>query len=244
MSKEHTLYLYAPGRAFVAPYICRELPAWAVTVAGDGEPAPAGADFAVMLSGTEVYAAAEGELLDESTPIASDSPLAAAEARFAAACEAAGVRHAILRCANTVGTGMQGFVQSLARSIYRGTFLHFAGNDARLSAVHAVDVAAAVRCLAEAPGAPDSPLNITDGADPSLTDLADALAARMNGKHISTLSTGFQKWLGRILYGRELYRRYTTTLTFDGSALRRLTGLPPVTVTRYLRTHNYDESSL
>lgn len=241
------LLLYAPQREFVTPYIERALPDMRVLPIDVATP-PAtagGCDFAVMLSGTEIYDADEGDDLDETTPIRSSSSLAREEAAFLSLSKAAGLRHIVLRCANTVGTGMTMYMRSLAESIYRATFFHFAGNEARLSVIHTADIAAVVKVLADdtRAAADDAILNIA-GCNPTLHDLADALAWRMNQKHISTLSTAGQKWLGRLLYGRRKYRRYTTTLTFSDRRLRELTGTPAIDVVQYLHTHIYDEESL
>lgn len=240
-----TLELAAPGREFVIPYIARALQGSGVALASGGSPAA----MAVMLSGTEVYAARRGEALDETSPVDTAHPLARAEQDFARRCADSAMPAFILRCANTVGTGMTGYMQQLARSIYRGTFFHFAGNEARLSTVHATQLADMVRELATAPrekfaGAILKPLNVTDSCDHTLRDLADALAFRMDTKHISTLSTAGQKWLGRLIYGSDRHARYTSTLTFSSALAQELFDTPTTDTVHYLRTHTYDQDSL
>ena len=238
-----SLLIVAPGREFVLPYIERELPKAAITMLSPDELATGDVspEAAVMLSGTEVYAPTEGRMLDESTPVDAAHPLAKAEEVFTAFCKRKGLRPIILRCTNTVGTGMTGYMQQLVRSIYRGTFFHFAGNEAVLSTVHAAQIAANISSLLRHEGPLPSPINITDGAEHTLTDVANALAHRMNGKHISTLSTFGQKWLGRMLYGAERYGTYTRSLTFASTADLNLGTIDTVD---YLRTHIYDENSL
>lgn len=243
-----TLLIYAPGREFVVPYIERDLPGTTLRLlAGDElEHEDNSGAPAIMLSGTEIYKATQGTALDEDTPVDNTSPMAAAETAFTAFCNRKGAPPIVLRCANTVGTGMQGYVRRLAEAVYRGFFYHFADNDSRLSVVHACDVAAVVKALLTKPEAHGSglTLNVTDGEDPTLHNLVEALAFRMKQKRVSTLSTRWQQWACAILYGRARMQRLTSTLTFDGSRVRRLTGTEPVSVTEYLRNHIYDDSSL
>lgn len=253
MEKEiRNLLLFAPEHEFVAPYIERALGSgWSLSVvtaddiAGDsGEP-----DAAVMLSSTEIYKvdAAGAEDIDESAPILTDSSFAKAEDAFDAFCRKHGLRAIVLRCANTVGTGMTGFMRSLAEWVYRGWLFHFPGNQARISTVHAADVAQCVATLVGAGiDATSDPLilNVTDGVNPTIHDLCEAFAYRFDQKRISTLSTRPQQWIAAAIYGSRRMRRLTTTLTFDGSALRSLTGTKPLSVTEYLQTHVYDENSL
>lgn len=231
------LLLRAPGREFVRPYIEAQMPEWQVVETCERP------DAAVMLSGTEIYEPSEGEDLDEGTPVNENCPLAEAERRFADECRGAGMSVRILRCANTLGTGMTGYVRALAESIYRGAFFHFPDNEARLSVVHAADVARVVNTLVANDKAVGV-FNLTDESNPTLHDLAEAIAFRMNEKRISNASTFGQKWLAKLFYGAKRYRQYTTTLTFSGKAVRELVGVEPLVATEYLRTHVYDENSL
>lgn len=246
-----TLLLFAPGREFVAPYVMQALPDWDVVqltaqALADGS-LPA-ADAAVMLSSTDVYDVPQGgcDNFDESAPVKADSELLALEKTFAGRCSAAGVRYTVFRCANTVGTGMTGLPMKLAGWVYRGWLMHFPGNEARISAVHASDVAA---CVAAFAGLPDSGsngliINLTDGDNPTIHDFLEALAYRMNQKRISVLGTRPQQWIAAVLYGNRRMRLLTTTVTFRGDRARELLGVNPVKVTEYLTTHVYDNSSL
>ncbi|MDE6463428.1 MAG: hypothetical protein K2L16_02185 [Muribaculaceae bacterium] len=239
--EEPEVVIFAPQREFVLPYIERALEGSARCVA-HGERSDAA--LAIMLSGTEIYSADEGEMLGEDSATSADSEMAKAEETFLYA--NSGRRTVILRCANTVGTGMGGYMRSLAETIYRGVLFHFPDNTARLSVVHAAAVAEVCRAIVESPEklGDGKVFNLTDGEHPFFHDLVEALAFRMSNKRVSTLSTVGQKWLGRMLYGKRRYRRMTSTLTFDDSKLRGLIDVPAVSVTEYLRTHNYDENSL
>lgn len=239
------IILIDKGFEFIRPYVQAALPAGTIvhtTFAGEGA-----SDVAVMLSSTDIYSpGAEVVLAGETAPTAADSTWAAAERDFLASAKAAGLRAVILRCAPVVGTGMQGFVRNLASDIWRGIFFHFPGNETRVSVVHATDVAAVInRVYAGACGESTEPVvyNLTDGANPTLHDLAEALAFRMDEKRISNLSTRPQQMIARLLYGPK-YRLWTTERTFDGSAACRALDFTPTPVCEYLRTHVYDENSL
>lgn len=238
MKKELHLYVVAPERDFLLPYLQRAVPE-AVFV-----DSPTIADRCFMISSVDVYAADCGTLIDEKAAVDASSVWSCREAEFTDTCRAARKTAVILRAADIVGTGMTGWMRELAERIWKGTLLHFKGNEACVSVVHASDVAAAVAAAARLESNPEGCYNITDGDNPAFHDLVEALAFRMNNKHVSTLSTKGQLWLGRFFYGRRLYRRFTTTRTFDCSAFCRLTGFQPTAVVSYLRTHVYDESSL
>lgn len=151
----------------------------------------------------------------------------------------------VLKLPTVIGTGMTGFGQHLARSIWRGTFFHFPGNEMRLSVVHAVDVGRAVALLCTRPPHEGAEYTLTDGVDPTLHDLAEAIAYRLRNKRISNLSTRPQQWMGRIAYGRRRYEEYTTSRCVDGSAfVADYPEFVPTDVCTYLRTHVYDDSSL
>lgn len=225
---EPTVYIFAPEGDFLMPYIRRE-----IAVADDGT--------AVMLSSTDIYKPDQG-WLDEDSPLNEASKWYALEKQFTEEANGRGPKAYILRCAPIVGTGMTGQVRRLAEEIYRGFFFHFPGNEARKSVVHAVDVAKAVKFLVEN-DAPAGIYNLTDGVDPTLHDLAEAIAFRMTNKRISNLSTRPQQMIGKFIYGRERYRHYTTSELFSSSRIRAL-GFETVDTCEYMRTHIYDESSL
>ncbi len=162
-------------------------------------------------------------------------------------CNENGVSLAILRPALVVGTGMGGELRRLVNRIYRGTYRHVSGNEARVSVVHAVDLARAARLALGHTGV----WNVTDGVDPTRHDLVEALAWRLKHKRVYSLSESKARLLARIGdylpvtgFTRESLKGEFSTLTFDSRKLRDVTGLEPVSVTTYLRTHHYDDSSL
>lgn len=231
----YKLYVHAPNAAFVMPYIERELPDVEFV---DGA---AAADLAVMLSHVDVYGVTEGDGTDESAPL-QNAALRSDEEDFR---RRAGEKGVIVRTADVIGTGMNGFPMALAREIASGRFFHFPGNEARRSVVHASDVARFIALLVSRNGSTaHREYNLTDMSDPTVHDIAEALAFRMNNKRISTLSTRPQQWLGRVWYGRTLYALYTTTVTYSAERVKEEFGFQPVPVTTYVHTHVYDHNSL
>ncbi len=140
----------------------------------------------------------------------------------------------VLECPNIVGTGMTGLPMEIARRIAGGTYFHILGNDARLSTIHASDVARAVY-LSIGSG---RRITLTDGADPTFIDFADALAHRINDKRILTVKPLWARFLMRA----GLRRMVTTdAVVYRVSSLE---GFTPTPVVEYLHTHVYDDESL
>lgn len=142
----------------------------------------------------------------------------------------------VLVCPNVVGTGMNGLPMQLAEAVANGRFFHIIGNEARLSTIHASDVAKAVRASLGDGGR----YFVSDGTDPAFDDFADALASRLNDKRILTL----KPWQARWLMSKRLRTLTTTDATIDCSIFPSKFDFTPTPVTDYLRTHVYDENSL
>ena len=237
------LLLYAPEADFVEPYIRRALPGVTISTPETANTP----QLAVMISSVDIYdPQATPEDASENTPLAPASHWADREKEFAATTRRHGLKPLILRCADIVATGMTGFPRHLAEAIWKGTFFHFPANEARRSVIHAADIADLVQSVAASglPAADSLIYNITDGTNPTIHDLAEALAFRMKNKRISTLSTGPQQWMGRIIYGRRRYSLYTTTRTYSSAAAALDMAFRPTPVCEYLRTHTYAENSL
>lgn len=224
------LFIYAPDADFLLPYFRREF-----TVAGQEAP------FALMVSSTAIYRSTYGTI-DENSDIDSSSIWSAREQEFLTRTDITASRRYILRCAPIIGTGMTGDMRHLAEEIYRGIFFHFPGNEARKSVVHASDVARAAKFLIDNDIAAGV-YNLTDGADPTLHDIAEALAYRMENKRISNISTRPQQWIARLIYGKSRYTRYTSDQIYSSALIRGL-GFEPTDTCQYLHTHIYDQESL
>lgn len=204
----------------------------------------------VLLSTTDVYGEDDGVLIDEDAPCATSHhkghPAVEVEQCVAEYTTQMDIPLSVLRLPPVVGTGMEGILRKLVNGIYRGSVVHIEGNDARRSVIHAVDVARAARLVAGKAGT----YNVTDGTDPTVDELIEALAHRLDDKRVFTVGAKRARrmaLLGRVLpvaMNPQLYGWMTTTLTFDSSRLRRDTGFEPQSVVDYLMTHDYDESSL
>lgn len=226
------VYVDLGDKNFLLPYIERELSDYNVVT----EACASGVDYAVLLSDTDIYDVPEGEGIDEDAPLNESSEYAVTESRFCEICLHNKVKPTILRLANVVATGMGGFPMRLVCSIGRASFMHIEGNDARISTVHGVDVATAVR---QTLGSGEV-YNVTDGEDPKLYDFAEAIAYRLNQKRIFRVKKKWAVWL----MPKSRRMLYQTTKTFSSEKLRRSVDFRPHSVTKYLKTHVYDDESL
>lgn len=201
----------------------------------------------VYFSSTEVYGRAEGENWSEADIVDPRTPVGyakqAAEEMVREWCGARGVACTILRLPPVVGTGMKGPLGEMVKRIYRGSYHHIAGNEARISVVHAVDVARACVDLA----GKDGVFNLTDGVNPTVHDLAEALSRRLKDKKIMTLSqkraarwARFNDFIPGAWMNRGELRRMTTSLTFSGDKAIDALGYKPHSVTDYLVNHDYE----
>lgn len=235
--------VYCPDRAFLAPYMRRAFGGEKHVTVVDRLPElmPEGTKTAVMISSTEIYAAREGRNIDERSPLDEASAWYGREERFGAFCRKVDVSFAILRCAHVVGTGMTGFPMWLAAGINAGWMVHVKGNEAAVSVVHAIDVAAIAALVASglAEGKTFEPMNVTDGTATAVDDLVDALAFRINDKRVWTAG-GFMARAATFFYDKKRYAEMTATRTFDDARQIAATeGLKLHVVTEYLRTHDY-----
>lgn len=142
----------------------------------------------------------------------------------------------VLVCPNIVGTGMTGLPMTIARHIARGSFYHLGGNEARLSTIHATDVARAVELVKDIPGQ----FTATDCDDPTYHDFAEALAWRINHKRILSLNSRWVRWI----ISPQLRRLITDDRRVDGSEFSGRFDFRPTPVVEYLRNHVYDDESL
>lgn len=204
----------------------------------------------VLLSSTAVYGRDRGEDYDEDTPQTPTSldEMRASDVERVVSDRAieCGICLTVLRMPPIVGTGMTGILRKLVNGIYRGSLTHIEGNEARVSVVHAVDVARAARLTARKGGV----YNVTDGVSPTVHDLMEALAFRLDDKRIFTVSPKRARriaWLGRIIpqaFNPRMLEWMTTTLTFSSERIAQTVDFKPHSVVEYLRTHDYDDNSL
>lgn len=212
----------------------------------------------VVVSSTAVYGLSSGENIDETAPVRpadnASRHLASIEDRVKERCKATGAMCTILRPADVVGTGMEGFTGKLARDVNNGSYMHVKGNEAQRSIVHAIDVAKAVRAVAEKAGDDciEGVYNLTDRSGATIEQLADAIAYRLGNKRI--FATGLKAakalallgdiTLGALPWSRKKLKARTTTLTFNSFAISKHTTWEPMSVTEYLKTHKYSEDDI
>lgn len=211
----------------------------------------------VVVSSTAVYGLSSGENIDETAPVRpadnASRHLASIEERVKERCKATGAMCTILRPADVVGTGMEGFTGRLARDVNNGSYMHVKGNEAQRSIVHAIDVAKAVRAVAEKAGdCGEGVYNLTDRSGATIEQLADAIAYRLGNKRIFTTGLKAAKalallgdiTLGALPCSRKKLKARTTTLTFNSFAISKHTTWEPMSVTEYLKTHKYSEDDI
>jgi nucleoside-diphosphate-sugar epimerase len=232
--KKPVVFVYSPGYEFVNPYLEAEFADYEVIYQLTDD---VSADVAVMVSSTDIYDVVEGMNYDENTPVKSSSQLARDEEEFRTLCAAHGLKPTILRCANIIGTGMNGLPMRFARGIARGLLMNVKDNEAVLSTVHAVDVVRVAHALADK----GEVYNVTNGINTAVPDLINALAYRIKNKQVFTLGT---RW-ARLLYGNEYFSLMTTSLTF--SNIRMVHALPADTelldVVQYMKNHDYSNDN-
>lgn len=160
-----------------------------------------------------------------------------AEATVTEAAKRLGAPLAILRPAEIIGTGMTGLPRDIVNRIYRGTFFHIAdANEPRISVIHALDVARAATVAAGHEGI----FTLSDGSDPTLKELAEALSHRLGHKRIYSLSGRKARMLARLF----------PSIIISGDRKVNMTDSPlfadfrPLTVTDYLTNHHYDENDI
>lgn len=197
------------GCDFLLPYFRRQL-----EVKDDDDPLPSASGVKIVTDEAEGYV--DGEFDDY--------------------CRQRQLPVVVIRCPYIVGTGMTGLMRKVAAGIYKGTFVHIAGNDARISVVHATDVAKAASIAAGTQGT----CTLTDGMDPTMHVLSDAFAYRMGDKRIFTIGP---RW-AKLWYGGTYYTTLTTSHTAPDTFSTLFPDFHPVSVVEYLKTHVYDEQSL
>lgn len=89
----------------------------------------------------------------------------------------------ILRPGEIVGNAMTGRIRKMADMIENGLYMHLPGYDGTIPLIHAEDLAATATCLCGHNGI----FNLADGHAHRRTEVAEALAHRLNDKRILTV---------------------------------------------------------
>ena len=233
------ILVFNPLKPFVTPYLLQDTDIAVFNMLPDA--LPGGLVSAVMISATDVYRKDDGVVwVDEDSAVDPDNPYAVAEASFVRFCDDNGLKPAVLRCANPVGTGMDGLPMRLVRGIARGTLMHVRGCEGAVSVMHVRDLPRLVKLSAGS----GLTVNVTDGTETSVDALIDALAVRVSNKHVFTVG----KKLGRVIYSRSYRAMLSQRRLYSDSRLQRLladAGAAPLTcVTDYLTNHTYTDEDI
>lgn len=228
------------GKEFLQPYFKRQFEDYEI----DGDIFAALFEkrplvYAIMISDADIYNRSEGESLTEDEPADQLSPIYKHEQDFVTQCKESSIPYLVLRTANVVATGMNGFPRKMVNGIYRGVYFNIKGNESMMSAVHGVDVAGVAYKAIR-----NNVTGIYNCVSPELYQIsmfASALGFRMNQKKVFSLPL---RW-ARMIYGKSYFYRLTHTLTFSSQRLTDASGYTGWhNVIDYLQTHVYDHESL
>lgn len=147
-----------------------------------------------------------------------------------------------------VGTGMRSELLEMARGINSGWYFNVDGDQSRVTVVHAVSVASAVR-LALKSGEYAGDWLLTDRVDPLRSEVAMALAERLGQKRVYSLSMKWHKVLARLgdllpflPYSSERLRIMTSDALGIGRPFSSICAdWQPVDTVNYLKTHDYSD---
>lgn len=200
----------------------------------------------VFISSWEIYGHRSFENLTENSPAMGQ--WAEAENAISERATHDGASLSILRPGIIIGTGMDGYAREIVNGISRATYCHIEGNDARISAIHSLDVAQAAKNIVGKNGT----FNISDGIDPTIEQLAEALAWRIGHKRIFSITPPKAHRMARVgdfipfispLDSRKL-KMQTTTRTLSIENISQTINFHPINVIEYLTNHIYDESDI
>lgn len=135
-----------------------------------------------------------------------------------------------------IGTGMNGLGRTLAEGVARGRLYHIFGNEARLSVIHATSLAQAARLVAGTPGR----FVVAEEQPVTFHDLVEALATRINGRRVYTVSRRLAWWL----MPPYLRRTITTDSIVTPDIAAAFPDFKPVSACGYLTTHDYSDDTI
>ncbi len=191
-------------------------------------------DGFVHISSVLVYGRSEGDRLTEETPLTATDPYGfskvSAEAVVREWAVRTGVRLTVLRLPLVVAEPPTGNVASLQKAIRRGYYVRMGDGLARRSMVRADDVSAVIERAAAVGGT----FNLTDGCQPTVRELEQALAQQAgsswsipvisieSAKIIARVGDGFNAVVGRWFpFDSTALQKLTSTLTFSDEKARQ-----------------------
>lgn len=192
-------------------------------------------DSMVFMSSIEVYGPDAGEGIDETHPTVAASELGRSYARAEMAVERwaseRGVKLAVARMAEMFGSGVKGKMQELFARVISGRYVHIRGNEAKMSAVTALDAARAMKALAGKEGI----YNVSDGRAHLWLDLAESMSANAGARRRMThLPAPWAEWIYRLfgrlpivaqMIGPKVLEPVSRTLVVNNEKVCRATGM-------------------
>lgn len=161
-------------------------------------------------------------------------------ARFKEICRKENIPVVTLCVGAVLGTGMGDPLMKIARHVARGTMFLIKDNAARMSVIHAVDLPAVAKVVADE-GIPTEKEYAVSAPPVAVSDLVVALAVRIKNKSVGVLK---YRW-ARLLYGAAFFDSMTNDSVIDTTDFT--TAHPEFVFTNpveYLKTHIYDDESL
>jgi len=148
----------------------------------------------------------------------------------------------ILRLPLLVGKNAPGNLGSMVKAIEKGYYFNIGGGKARKTMVLAKDVAAFIPKVAVVGGT----YNLTDGVDPSFSELSNVISKQKKNKTPLNLPLFVARTMGLVgdLLGDKSpinslkLKKITSDLTFDDSKARTLLGWNPQSVIDYLKNND------
>ena len=189
----------------------------------------------MLLSSWRVYSADAGVGVDESRPTFAWSEEGRAMAQVELRVEKWGRAHGVpvttVRAGEMFGQGMTGEMARLFARVVRGHYVHIRGNEAKMSAVTALDVARAMVRLVGKPGI----YNVSDGREHTWKDLCEAMTANTGvRKRLTVLPEKwartiyrFGKWIPAVeeMLSEEALKPMSLTCVLDNRKVREATGM-------------------
>jgi len=181
----------------------------------------------VFISTVAVYGLDEGESIEETAPLNGSSPYALSKINAENLVRKWGqknnVNTLILRLPLIAGAHPPGNLGAMIRAIKRGFYFRIGDGSANRSMVLAEDVAGFIASCEAYSGT----YNLTDGCHPSIKELDEAIASRLNRRIKKTpsslvkLAARTGDFLPLIPINSVKYKKLTSSLTFSDAKARR-----------------------
>ena len=189
----------------------------------------------VFVSSVSVYGLNKGILINENTDLKAVDPYGKskieAEAIVQKWCDENNVICTILRLPLIAGPNPPGNLGTMIRGIKKGYYFNIAGGNAQKSMVLAEDIAKFIIDAAMVGGI----YNLTDGYHPTFNELSNVISFQLGKGTVYNLPKSLARMFaftgdifGNVFpFNTNMYKKITSTLTFDDSAARRAFGWNP-----------------